>query len=285
MEYRIIRYSDQEERVLDALTIAERDANGQLIRLVGSVIDVTESKRAEEAMLAKNEELRKINAELDNFVYRVSHDLRSPLLAIKGLIGLIFGTENLTEEVIEYLKLAESSVGRLDSTIQEILEYSRNSRLEVMYEEVDMKKKVDTIIRDLQFADKNISFEESFPEDTVIVTDRSRMRVLLKNLIGNAVKYQRKDEPNHWVKVAMEYVDQDIVITVSDNGEGIHERSLPRIFDMFYRGTTSSIGTGLGLYICKEVLNNLNGSIQVESTVGVGTTMTVRLPKVELPTS
>jgi PAS domain S-box-containing protein len=285
MEYRIIRYDTNEERILDSLTIAERDLQGKVIRLVGSSVDITERKHSEEAILAKNEELKKINAELDNFVYRVSHDLRSPLLAIKGLIGLIFGTENLTEEVIEYLKLAESSVGRLDSTIQEILEYSRNSRLEVMYEEVDMKKKVDTIIRDLQFADKNISFEESFPENTVIVTDRSRMRVLLKNLIGNAVKYQRKDEPNHWVKVAMEYVDQDIVITVSDNGEGIHERSLPRIFDMFYRGTTSSIGTGLGLYICKEVLNNLNGSIQVESTVGVGTTMTVRLPKIELPTS
>ncbi|MFZ4784474.1 MAG: sensor histidine kinase, partial [Flavobacteriales bacterium] len=242
-------------------------------------------KRSEHSILAKNEELKKINAELDNFVYRVSHDLRSPLLAIKGLIGLIFGTENLTEEVIEYLKLAESSVGRLDSTIQEILEYSRNSRLEVLYEEVDMKQKVDTIIRDLQFADKKITFEESFPENTVIVTDRTRMRVLLKNLIGNAVKYQREDEPNHWVKVSMKYVDNEIVISVADNGEGIHERSLPKIFDMFYRGTTSSIGTGLGLYICKEVLNNLKGSIQVESAVGVGTTMTVRLPKVELPKS
>lgn len=283
LEYSIIKADSKQEIVLDCLTIAERDVSGQVIRLVGSSVDITERKRAEEAMMAKNEELKKINAELDNFVYRVSHDLRSPLLAIKGLIGLIFGTESLTEEVVEYLKLAESSVGRLDSTIQEILEYSRNARLAVVYDNVDVKKKVDTIIRDLQFADKNITFEESFPENTTIVTDRARINVLLKNLIGNAVKYQRKDEPNHWVKVTMDYVDNNVVLTVSDNGEGIHERSLPRIFDMFYRGTTSSIGTGLGLYICKEVLSNLNGTIEVQSKVGVGTTMTVTLPIIEMP--
>lgn len=280
-EYRIRRADNGEELILDCLTIAERDQQGNVIRLVGSSVDITARKRSEESILAKNEELRKINAELDNFVYRVSHDLRSPLLAIKGLIGLIFGTESLTEEVIEYLKLAESSVGRLDATIQEILEYSRNARLAVVYDEVDVKKKVDTIIRDLQFADKNITFEESFPENTTIISDRARINVLLKNLIGNAVKYQRKDEPNHWVRVTMDYVDENVVITVSDNGEGIHERSLPRIFDMFYRGTTSSIGTGLGLYICKEVLSNLNGSIDVKSTVGVGTTMTVTLPIID----
>jgi PAS domain S-box-containing protein len=280
LEYRIVR-NDQERtvRILDSLSIAERDASGKLQRLVGNVMDVTELRKWQADVLMKNDELKKINSELDNFVYRVSHDLRSPLLAIKGIFSLIFGNENVDEETIEYLRLAEASVNRLDETIQEILEYSRNSRLEVQYADVDIAEIVNEVYEDIKFSsEKNVDFNMKFDGSSIIYSDKARMKVLFKNVIGNAFKYRKRNIDNAFVHFEMTRTEENILFRIIDNGEGISERSLGKVFDMFYRGTSSSVGTGLGLYICKEVLANLNGSIDIESELNVGTTVNIILP-------
>lgn len=280
LEYRIVR-NDQERtvRILDSLSIAERDASGKLQRLVGNVMDVTELRKWQADVLMKNDELKKINSELDNFVYRVSHDLRSPLLAIKGIFSLIFGNENVDEETIEYLRLAEASVNRLDDTIQEILEYSRNSRLEVQYADVDIAEIVNEVYKDIKFSsEKNVDFNMKFDGSSIIYSDKARMKVLFKNVIGNAFKYRKRNIDNAFVHFEMTRTEENILFRIIDNGEGISERSLGKVFDMFYRGTSSSVGTGLGLYICKEVLANLNGSIDIESELNVGTTVNIILP-------
>ena len=279
VEYRILRKKDGALRNLDSLTIAERDGNGKLQRLIGNVIDVTETRKWQSDVLKKNEELKKINAELDNFVYRVSHDLRSPLLAIKGIFSLIFSGDTVDKETEEYLHLADSSVNRLDATIQEILEYSRNSRLEVKLEEFDVAQVVSDIYADLKFsAEKDIDFRLDLHCNSSIYSDKARIKVLFKNLIGNSLKYRKKNILGAFIHFEMDKVEDSIVFKVIDNGQGISSHSIGRVFDMFYRGTTSSVGTGLGLYICKEVLVNLNGTIEVDSQLGEGTTMTVILP-------
>jgi signal transduction histidine kinase len=107
-----------------------------------SGLEISEQKKIEKAILRKNDELKKINSELDNFVYSVSHDLRSPLLSIKGILALIFSAYDVGEEVSKYLHLAENSINRLDGTIQEILEYSRNARLDVKNETFDLREMV-----------------------------------------------------------------------------------------------------------------------------------------------
>jgi PAS domain S-box-containing protein len=279
VEYRILRNKDGALRNLDSLTIAERDKNGNLQRLIGNVVDVTETRKWQADVLTKNEELKKINAELDNFVYRVSHDLRSPLLAIKGIFSLIFSGNNIDAETEEYLQLADASVNRLDDTIQEILEYSRNSRLEVKFELFDIEQVVNDIYADLKFsAERDVDFRLDLHCDSTIYSDKARIKVLFKNLIGNSFKYRKKNIPDAFIHFEMDRVGDEIIFKVIDNGEGISTHSIGRVFDMFYRGTTSSVGTGLGLYICKEVLSNLNGKIDVESELGEGTTMTVILP-------
>jgi signal transduction histidine kinase len=281
-EYRIYRNDENRSiRILDTLSIAERDENGKLQRFVGNVMDVTELRTWQADVLRKNEELKKINAELDNFVYRVSHDLRSPLLAIKGIFSLIFSGNSIDEETEEYLRLADSSVNRLDDTIQEILEYSRNSRLAVKLEEFDVADIVKGIYEDLKFsAEKDVDFRMDIEGSSIVYSDMARLKVLFKNLIGNSFKYRNKKIDNAFIHFEMKHVDQNIIFKVIDNGEGISEHSLGKVFDMFYRGTTSSVGTGLGLYICKEVLTNLNGKIEVDSKLGQGTTMSITLPLV-----
>lgn len=251
---------------------------GKFENLIVIGIDISELKSAQEVMAQNNIELKKINSELDNFVYSISHDLRSPLLSIKGIISLIIHTDGLDANTIQLLEMADKSVSRLDGTIQEILEYSRNSRLSVSLESFDLKEMVKTIFDDLKFSSsKPFDFKIEIEGTSNIYSDKARVGILLKNIIGNSVKYRREDVQS-LVEVKMYRVNGKLNMVVADNGEGIAESHLDKIFNMFFRGTTASVGTGLGLYICKEIVAKLNGAISVHSELGIGTTMSIVLP-------
>jgi PAS domain S-box-containing protein len=253
--------------------------SGEIEYVVISGIDITDLKKIQQDVLHKNDELKKINAELDNFVYSVSHDLRSPLLSIKGILSLIINSQDVSEKTVDYLKMAESTAVRLDGSIQEILEYSRNARMDLKPEEVNVSEMVNAIYDDLKFsAESTMQFISEIQDPAVIISDKARLNALLKNIIGNAVKYRRTNIDNSFVKFVMRHHRNSIVMEVSDNGMGIAEKSIAKIFDMFYRGTSSSMGTGLGLYITKEILNKLGGRVAVESKLNEGTKMTITLP-------
>ncbi len=278
-EYRIIRANDQSERLVECLTIAERDERGNLIRLVGSVKDVTDVKQYQNSILLQNEELKKINLELDNFVYSISHDLRSPLLSIKGILSLLMHDNQLTDDGKRFLSMADVSIGRLDGTIQEILEYSRNSRLDLKPESFDLEEMVQTVFDDLKFSTTDsLSLFIHVDGSSQVLLDKARVNVLLKNIIGNSVKYRRSDVDAE-IRVNIINENKMAHIVVSDNGEGIASEHQQKIFDMFFRGTSNSVGTGLGLYICKEIVNKMNGTIDVSSQKGIGTTMKINLPQ------
>lgn len=245
--------------------------------IILSGVDISELNKIQKDLLKNNFELQKVNSELDNFVYRVSHDLRSPLLSIKGLISLI-DFEEVNPSLAEYIKLIENSASRMDSSIQDILEYSRNSRLEVKHEEVNLKEMVFEIFDDTKYsADSKIDliYESSISDN--IITDKFRIGVLLKNLIGNSVKYKRNNV-NSFVKFSLTKKNKMITITITDNGKGIEKESLSKVFEMFYRGCSDSVGSGLGLYICKEIIEKLEGTITLKSKYGLGTEINIKLP-------
>lgn len=182
--------------------------------------------------------------------------------------------------------MADKSINRLDETIREILEYSRNSRLSIKFEFFNIRKLTESIFDDLKYLASptfNFSLEVHGPDE--ICSDGYRINTVLRNVISNAVKYQRKDIPNPSVAVIIRHSAMDVIIEIKDNGVGIPESSLPRVFDMFYRGASAQVGTGLGLYICKEVLNKLGGTIKIRSEVNKGTTITIIFPKQINPTA
>ena len=257
------------------------NSNQQLEHIIITGVNITDLKLSQQSVLKKNEELKKINSELDNFVYSVSHDLRSPLLSLKGILMLIFEIDkNLSPETEEYLEMAETSVNRLDGTIQEILEYSRNARLKVKPSWVDLKPMVHAIFDDIKFStNTTVAFKTTFNGSSRILSDHARINTVLKNLIGNAVKYKSNNTDSPFVHLEFENTENQIFIKVIDNGEGISDEAQKRVFEMFYRGTKNSIGTGLGLYICKEIIDKLNGNLSLESKLDQGTTVTVVLPK------
>ena len=243
-------------------------------------VDITELKKTQQTIETKNQELQKLNNELDNFVYRVSHDLRGPLLSIKGLVSLILNITNLDDDLLEYIHLIDTSATRLDGTIQEILEFSRNARLEIFKETFDVKEMVQGIFDDLRYAtDTSIEMQYISECGDQIFTDKYRLSTLLKNIIGNAVKYRRIGIDNAYVHFKISETDQKTIITVEDNGEGIAPANIDKIFKMFYRGSNTGVGTGLGLYICKEIVEKLKGSLEVTSELGKGSKFMITLDK------
>ncbi len=280
LEEKFNRTDGSEKYILQSILPIYNHHN-TLENIIISGNDITELKKFEKNILQKNEELKKINSELDNFVYSVSHDLRSPLLSIKGVLELILKSNVLDQKTTNYINIAQTSTLRLDSTIQEILTYSKNARFDLQLEDFDIKKTVELIFDDLKFSESKQILTEIYIEGSSIIhSDKARLNIVLRNLIGNSFKYKRENTDNSFVKFTLTTDRDNIKIQVIDNGMGISERSIEKVFDMFYRGTKMSVGTGLGLYICKEIITKLKGNISVQSKVDVGTTFTVIIPKI-----
>ena len=260
------------------LTISPvRDQEDKLVNFIAIQQDITEQKVSEARMIEQNEELTKINQELDQFVYSISHDLRAPLLSIQGLLGLM-ETEKMGAANMEYLSLVGESTKRLDHTILEILNYSRNARLEVQFDSFNLRTTIAHILSDLGSMRRDVRTSVHWSGNEEVVQDEIRVGVLLKNILANAIKYSKRGGDAE-VEVRAITTPQAMQIIIADNGEGIDEVHLQKVFDMFYRATHSSPGTGLGLYISKEITDKIGGSISIESTLGIGTEVTIILPQ------
>jgi signal transduction histidine kinase len=240
--------------------------------------DAIQLKQGQADISAKNQELIKANEELDRFVYSVSHDLRAPLRSVLGLLN-IYALSHSQEERSEILKLVRSRVDKLDMFIREILDFSRNARMGVQAGPVRLLSVVHEVLESIGYIRgfDAITFDLDLPQEAVS-TDGDRLRVVLNNLLVNAVKYADPSKVPNRVSVRGSVNEAALHITVSDNGIGIHPERLPRIFDMFYRAHDHAEGSGLGLYIVKEIVTKMGGQIQVKSQPGEGTTFDIDLP-------
>lgn len=243
----------------------------------------TEKKRmdAEIALRVQNEELTKINKELDSFVYSVSHNLRAPLMSVLGLLNLARNDGHDPDEHYgKYFKMMEQSIHKLDETLKEILEYSRNARNEVFIEKVDIKMLVEENMERLRYLDGFNDLTKSLvvKEDAKAFSDAYRLSVIFNNLLSNAIKYRDTNRTDSLIDIHIEVSENEIRIDFSDNGIGIRSDLLPKIFNMFFRASTRSEGAGLGLYIVKETVEKLKGKIDVKSEFGVGTSFTMIMP-------
>ncbi|NCP83701.1 MAG: PAS domain S-box protein [Bacteroidetes bacterium] len=226
-------------------------------------------------------ELRKRNSELDRFVYSASHDLRAPLSSLLGLINLADTMTNDKEsEFIQIYQMMEKSVKKLDDFISEILDYSRNHHLPIVSEEINFEEEINQIIKSLDYLNKGTTWKLSISiiGNSVIKSDKKRLKIILNNLISNAIKYLNGSKPTSEISITIEQNPNEAIIYVKDNGIGIKQEYLTKIFEMFFRATEKSTGSGLGLYIAKETVERLHGSICVNSTFGEGSIFTVRIP-------
>jgi len=229
-----------------------------------------------------NAELRKLNEELDRFVYSASHDLRAPLSSVLGLVE-IARLETTINAKDECLAMINVSIKKLDGFINDIIDYSRNQRIEIQSDNIDIEKEVNEVFDDLKFLDKDGRIQKSVTqaEKRHFITDGRRLSVILKNLVSNAIRYHDFDKESPYIKVDINYKANNAIITVMDNGIGIDHHHQENIFKMFYRADETSKGSGLGLYIVKETVDKLNGKIEISSRKNEGTTFTLTIPSLK----
>lgn len=239
---------------------------------------LVERKRAEESLILKNDELEKTNAELDRFVYSVSHDLRAPLSSLLGLISL---TEMVSKETetLAYSKMMRNSVTRLDNFISNILNYSKNNRLELQTGMIDISKTVNNVIESLRHSKEGeaIEFHVDIDEQVAFYSDLNRVTIVLENLISNAIKFQDIRQARRTISVKGKVSPEALVMTIEDNGIGIAIEYQSKIFDMFFRISGEQGGSGIGLYIVKETVHKLQGTISVDPKKLEGSTFRVNL--------
>ena len=276
-----------ENRIISVETV-RRHKNGQLVNVIlygvpvvqdkqtigiyGVYVDITDRIRVEE-------ELKIRNTELDNFVYKVSHDLRAPLSSILGLVNLSKLPDN-PDSLMDYISIIGEKVEHLDHFISDVLSHSKNLKMEVSIGKVELAKIIESAFRDLNYLQgaKDLIWNVSV-EGVDFYSDPWRIAEIFRNLVSNAIKYRQikvSRIPEVVVKVNVDNLRADI--TFSDNGIGISEENLTRVFEMFFRATEQSDGSGIGLYIVKNAVEKLGGEITVASKQGEGTRFHIVLP-------
>lgn len=246
------------------------------LELHNSIKNAYDAYRSKIDLRNKIAELEKTNNELNRFIYSISHELRAPLVSVIGIVNLV-KMEGLYDTSGEYWSLIETCSNKLDYYIQKTLQYYKNNKNVADNVEVDFKQLIKELIEVYSYTDKETQFTVNIDQNIPFWGDLFRIEVILGNLISNAIKYQKINELNKKVNIDVE-VNKDLAhISISDNGMGILNEHLEKIFTQFFKSKVHH-GSGLGLFIVKEALNKLNGRIAVSSDIDHGTTFKITLP-------
>jgi len=287
---------------------AVKDQFGKLLRFLVIVEDVTLRKKIENIMKQRTdrltninkilnveigdyekaeiklenliEKLKNSNKELEQFAYLASHDLREPLRMITSFLELLkMRYENdLDGEANEFIDYAVDGAQRMDVMIKDLLDYSRISSQERKFEYLKSEEILNTVLINLKSTIKDNSVNIIHDPLPLIYANNQQMVQLFQNLIGNAIKYRGKENPE--IQISYEDVDDEYIFSIKDNGIGIDEKHLKKIFNIFHRLHTSEEyeGTGIGLAISEKILEKHRGKIWAESETGKGTIFHFTIP-------
>ena len=236
-------------------------------------------REARHALRKQNSELLKVNQELDNFVYSVSHNLKGPLASVTGLLNISKKMDK-SPEMDEVHAMMLKSVLQLDDTLKDILVYSKNARNDIESQKIEWLTIINETWQKLQYLHTASRVIKSIDVTTTeeFISDPHRLQVIFSNLLSNAIQYcTKKTQPEININVTAN--SDEAIIIISDNGIGISEDVLPKVCNMFYRGSEHSHGAGLGLFIVKEVVNKLKGTLTITSDRASGTIVTVAIPQ------
>jgi len=298
----IVKWWDHILTVNDNLTIIENnftDISEEASRLIGkellvvniimtsliigatgiySAISIGKLLKTQVLISEQNSVLTETNKELDQFVYSASHDLRAPLTSMKGLVQLIKHETN-PDEIQKFLFLMDETLNMQDEFIHEIIDYSQNNRSRLRIVPINIDQMIDEVFGHLK--PKKGTSEVRLEKDLKVVqinSDPLRLRIIFHNLLSNAIKYSNRFSQQSLISVRTKLIGDNVCIEIADNGIGIDPRFHQKIFEMFFVTQQSDRASGVGLYITKESVAKLNGSISVNSEVGRGSSFTVMIP-------
>ncbi|WP_165903900.1 PAS domain-containing sensor histidine kinase [Hymenobacter gummosus] len=287
MECRL-RSAAGEYRWMLARALPSRNEQGDIIQWIGAYTDIHEHKlaqqrvtEAQEQLRASNEQLLRINHDLDNFIYTASHDLKAPINNIEGLLGALLA--ELPAELVSspgvqpLVTMMQGSVDRFKRTIEHLTEVTRlQKEFEQPPAQVDLADIVREVGLDLapELAATNTRLDVQLDGCPPLSFAEKNLRSIVYNLLSNAVKYHNPGRES-WVRVGCRLEGAFLVLTVQDNGLGFNAAGNPKLFGMFQRFHDHVAGSGIGLYMIKRIIENAGGRIEVASEVGVGSTFSV----------
>ncbi len=261
------------------------DEAGQLIAIEGIARDITSRKQAEEEIKQMAVELTRSNAELEQFAYVASHDLQEPLRAVAGTVQLLQQRYQgkLDARADEFIAHAVDGVTRMQALINDLLAFSRVGTRGQPFKPTDCLASLTAALTNLATPiqeSKAVVTHDSLP---TVMADPTQMAQLFQNLIGNAIKFRNADRPK--IRITVEHQKDEWLFAVRDNGIGIEPQYFERIFGVFQRLHTRRVypGTGIGLAICKKIVERHKGRIWLESEPGQGSIFYFTIPSVELP--
>lgn len=292
--------------VLGRYNIFKRNETGQATQIIGISRNITKRKQAEQLirqneahlrelnqqleeqvqartaeLTRKNQQLLRINADLDNFIYTASHDLKAPIANLEGLLTLLDPKIriSLTEREQDLLEMMHQSIKRFKKTIKDLTDIAQMQK--ELEEETAEVVNLAPLLKDIQADISNLIKETSTQISTQLEVEefgynQKNLRSILHNLITNAIKYSQPGRAPQ-INISTHRLGDYIVMKIADNGQGIPEKHHERIFSLFKRLHKNIEGSGMGLYIVKRILENSGGRIEVESEVGKGSVFTLYL--------
>jgi signal transduction histidine kinase len=277
------RYKQEKEEIqLLALKVQQEATERLEIKVMERTEQLSKANRELQELLEKNQLQTQIienkNAELDSFFYRISHDLKGPIASMLGLSTL--AKKDIKDAPARvYLERQHIQAERLNNIVSGLIKLTKLNDTALAKEKINFEKLIDDCITSLNHLPEfsRIAFRKDIQRDLQFETEWTLLNAIVQNLIENSIKYSSEKEP--FVDISVWGDSDHVHIRVADNGHGISPEHQSKIFEMFYRATQHSKGTGLGLYILKRSLDKLRGEITIDSTPRVGSTFTVRIPK------
>ena len=221
---------------------------------------------------------------LNPFVYLAAHDLRAPLMSVKGLLYLM-RQDAQKESLNHYFNLLETSVNRMNQSISDIIAYSQNESNEINPESVDLRKIAEDSIQSMRYMEgaESVNIQLSVEEGGLFFSDHNCISSIFNNIISNAIRY-RDTNKQPFLKIKVTFNSEGVQTSFEDNGIGIDEADQTKIFDKFFRANQDQEGSGVGLYLVKSAVEKLGGSIRIKSKIGEGTTFILQHPNLLIQT-
>lgn len=275
-------YSDISS-VIDAINKGEVyrfiDKPWNLDQIKNAIINAAEIYSARRELKEKTARLEKIQVEMNQFVYSLSHELRGPLMSISG-VSKLAKMEFTQPEILEYFDMIDAATVKLDNFIYKMLDFYRSTKMDSQPTPIDFPKVLEQQLSAYHDKWDLSGFEiiTKVVQDETFFSDDAKVRVILNNLFSNAYFFHKdlKDKP--WIKVDILVEDGVAEIVIEDNGIGIEDKFQTGVFDLFQKATRKNVGSGLGLYMVRESVQQMGGEVTLVSEYAIGTKVTVRLP-------
>lgn len=272
--------------VIDAINKGEVyrfiDKPWNLEQIKNAIKNASEIYFTKKELKDKNERLKKVYSEMNQFVYSLSHELRGPLMSISG-VSKLAKTETDDQNILEYFDMIDSATLRLDDFIYKMLDFYRSTKIDTKASEIFFQEIIDEQL--LEYKEKlgldDVNIEIKIDQQEKFFSDDSKLRVIINNLFSNAYKFQKNDGGGKSIKLEITVKDKTAIIEIEDNGIGIDEKFHTEVFNLFHRATQRNVGSGLGLYMVKESVIQMGGKINLVSKLDHGTIFTITLPSLK----